>query len=169
VSLARLLMAPLVVATSSLVVLLALRPLSTSRALGIWVVIVTALALLLLVRPSRSTARPVSRFDAALQGRTMATSEPVELLRMERELELGIASAGSAHHRLLPLLRAAAAARLASRHGVELDRRPDAARALLGEEAWEWIRPDRPEPADRFGRGIPREQVVAVIERVESL
>ena len=168
-SLARRLLAPLVVATASLVILLALRPLSTSRALGIWVVIVTALALLLLVRPSRSAARPVSRFDAALQRRTAATSEPVELLRMERELELGIASAGSAHHRLLPLLRAAAAARLASRHGVELDRRHDAARALLGEEAWEWVRPDRPEPADRFGRGIPREQVAAVIERVESL
>jgi hypothetical protein len=88
---------------------------------------------------------------------------------MERELELGIANAGSAYHRLLPQLRAAAAARLASRHGVELDRRPDAARALLGEEAWEWLRPDRPEPADRFGRGVPRERVAALIERVESL
>ena len=157
------------VATASLVVLLAVRPLSTSRALGIWVVIVTALALLLLVRRSRATAPHVSRFDAALQGQTTAASEPVELLRMERELELGIASAGSAHHRLLPLLRAAAAARLASRHGIDLDRRPDAARALLGEEAWEWVRPDRPEPADRFGRGVPRESVTAVIERVESL
>jgi hypothetical protein len=160
---------PVFVATASLVVLLAVRPLSTSRALGIWVVIVTALALLLLVRRSRATAPHVSRFDAALQGRTTAASEPVELLRMERELELGIASAGSAHHRLLPLLRAAAAARLASRHGIDLDRRPDAARALLGEEAWEWVRPDRPEPADRFGRGVPRESVTAVIERVESL
>ncbi|HET7353805.1 MAG TPA: hypothetical protein VFJ11_07145 [Gaiellaceae bacterium] len=157
------------VATVSLTVLLALRPLSTSRALGIWIVIVTALALLLLVRRSRATAPHVSRFDAALQGWTTAASEPVELLRMERELELGIASAGSAHHRLLPLLRAAAAARLASRHGIDLDRRPDAARALLGEEAWEWVRPDRPEPADRFGRGVPRESVTAVIERVESL
>ena len=88
---------------------------------------------------------------------------------MERELELGIASAGSAHHRLLPLLRSAAAARLAARHGVELDRRPEAARALLGEEVWDLLRPDRPEPADRFGRGVPRERVSAVIERVESL
>jgi len=158
-----------VVATVSLVVLLAVRPLSTSRALGIWVVIVTGLALLLLVRPSRPPARRVSPFEEALRARTPAAAEPVELLRMERELELGIASAGSAHHRLLPLLRAAAAARLASRHGIELDRRPEAARALLGEEVWELLRPDRPEPADRFGRGVPRERVTAVIERVESL
>lgn len=159
----------MVVATVSLVVLLAVRPLSTSRALGIWVVIVTGLALLLLVRRSRSPARRVSPFEEALRARTPAAAEPMELLRMERELELGIASAGSAHHRLLPLLRSAAAARLASRHGAELDRRHEAARALLGEEVWELLRPDRPEPADRFGRGVPRERVTAVIERVESL
>jgi hypothetical protein len=163
------LVAPAFAATVTLVVLLALRPLSTSRALGIWVVVAAALALLVLVRHSRSSARQVPRFEAALRGRPPAVSEPVELLRMERELELGIANAGSAHHRLLPLLRAAAAARLASRHGVELDRRPDAARALLGEEAWELLRPDRPEPADRFGRGVARERLAAVIGRVESL
>jgi hypothetical protein len=88
---------------------------------------------------------------------------------MERELELGIAGAGHAHHRLLPLLRAAAAARLASRHGIELERRPEAARELLGEEAWELLRPDRPEPVDRFAPGIPRARVAGLIEKVESL
>jgi hypothetical protein len=160
---------PVLAATVALVVLLAIPPLSTSRALGIWVVIVTALALLVLVRGSRGRKEPVSRFEAALRRRTPRASEPVELLRMERELELGIASAGSAHHNLLPLLRNAAAARLASRHGVELDRRPDAARELLGDEAWELLRPDRPEPTDRFARGVPRERVTAVIERIESL
>ena len=88
---------------------------------------------------------------------------------MEREILLGIADADHAHRRLLPLLRATAAARLASRHGLELDRRPDLQRELLGREVWELLRPDRPAPADRHGSGLPREQVVAVIERVESL
>jgi hypothetical protein len=169
VSLVRRLAVPVMVATMALVVLLAIRPLSTSRALAIWVVIVAALALLLLVRHARKATQHRPRFEAALRGRTAKASAPVELLRVERELELGIASAGSAHHRLMPLLRSAAAARLASRHGVELDRRPDAARALLGEEAWELLRPDRPEPADRFGPGVPRERVAALIGRVESL
>jgi hypothetical protein len=168
-TIARRVAAPVFVATVVLVGLLAVRQLSTSRALAIWVVVAAGLALLLLVRNSRSEERHMPRFEAALRGRTTTPSEPVELLRMERELELGIANAASAHHRLLPLLRAAAEARLASRHGVELDRRPDAARALLGEEAWEWLRPDRPEPADRFGRGVPRATVAALIERVESL
>jgi hypothetical protein len=93
----------------------------------------------------------------------------MELTRVENMLELGSAFAGNAHQRLLPLLRTVAAARLSSRHGIELDRRPEAARALLGEEAWDLLRPDRPEPADRFARGIPRARVAALIERVESL
>ena len=170
-SLLRRLLAPLVTATLALVGLLALRPLSTSRALAIWVVLVAAMALYLLVRHSHRTAggRGGSRFEAALRPRARAPEQPVELLRMERELELGIAGAGYAHNRLLPLLRSVAASRLTSRHGIELERRPDAARAALGEEAWEWLRPDRPEPDDRFAPGVPREQVEHLIATVESL
>jgi hypothetical protein len=88
---------------------------------------------------------------------------------MERELVLGVADADHAHRRLLPLLRAAAAARLSARHGIELERRPEAARALLGEDVWELLRPDRPEPKNRHAAGVPRDRVAAVIERVESL
>jgi hypothetical protein len=82
---------------------------------------------------------------------------------------LGSADALYAHRRFLPLLRSAASARLARRHGIELERRPDAARELLGEDSWELLRPDRPEPADRHGPGVPRAQVAALIERIESL
>jgi hypothetical protein len=171
VRLARRLAFPAVVAAVVLVLLLALRPLSTSRALAIWVVVVAAIALLLLVRHSRGgrALQHASRFEAALRGRKETPQPPVELLRMERELELGIADATHAHRRLLPLLRAAATARLASRRGIEFDRRPEAAEALLGEDVWELLRPDRPAPADRHGPGVPRERVAAAIERVESL
>ncbi|HZT84560.1 MAG TPA: hypothetical protein VE984_03960 [Gaiellaceae bacterium] len=159
---------PVAAAAAALVVLLAIRPLSTSRALAIWVVLAAAIVLFLLVRRSR-VDRGESRFEAALRGPAEKTPQLVELLRIERDLELGIAGAGHAHHRLLPILREAAAARLASRHGVELELRPDAARDLLGDEVWELLRPDRPEPDDRFARGVPRGRVAAVIERVESL
>lgn len=165
------LVVPVVAATVALVALLALRPLSTPRALAIWVVIVTGMALLGLVRHSRRQAgdRSTSRFEAALRPHARAATEPVELLRMQRELELGIAGAGYAHSRLLPLLRGVAASRLTSRHGIELERRPEAARAVLGDEAWNWLRPDRPEPTDRFDPGIPREQVEHLIATVEAL
>ena len=155
-------------ATVALVILLAVRPLSTSRALAIWVVLVAAIAMLLLIRHSRGPRR-AHRFEAALRGHEAEDSQPVELLRMERELVLGSADAVYAQRRFLPLLRTAASARLDSRHGIELDRRPEAARALLGEQAWELLRPDRPEPADRHGPGIPHAHVVALIEQIESL
>ena len=160
---------PVLAVSAALAVLLALRPLSTSRALAIWVVLVAAMALLLLVQESRDGRGRRTRFEAALRRSRPATPVPLELLRMERDLELGIAGAAHAHHRLLPILREAAAARLASRHGVELERRPDAAQALLGDDVWELLRPDRPEPADRFDPGVPRERVAAAIERLESL
>jgi hypothetical protein len=167
VSLRRRLTAPVGAATVALVVLLALKPVSTSRAFAIWVVVVAGIALFLLVRHSRVPHR--SRFEAAFRPREAVSEEQVELARMERELVLGSADALYAHRRFLPLLRSAASARLASRHGIELDRRPDAARELLGEDAWELLCPDRPEPADRHGPGIPAPRVAAVIERIESL
>ena len=88
---------------------------------------------------------------------------------MERELELGISNALNAQRRLLPLLRAVAEARIAGRYGFDLEHRPEAARALLGEDVWDLVRPDRPEPEDRHGPGIPRHRVVAAIDRLESL
>ena len=169
--LARQLILPVAVVTVTLVVLLALRPLSTSKAFAIWTLLVAALALAVLVRHSRRRRgrQEASRFESALSKQPAAPSPPVELMRMERELVLGTANATHAHLRLLPLLRAAAAARLASHHGIELDQRREAAQALLGEETWELLRPDRPAPADRHAPGVPRASVVAVIERLESL
>ena len=162
---------PALWAAVALVTLLALPPLSTSRALAIWVVIVTGIVLIALIRHSsaRSWPEPPRRFEQALRTPSPAAAQTAEFLRMERELDLGVAGAAHAHRRLLPLLRAAAAARLASRHGIELERRPDAARAMLGDDVWELLRPDRPEPEDRHGPGVPREQVAAAIEAVESL
>src|SRR5262249_31437228 len=142
-----------------------------ARAVAICIVVAAALVLVTLVSHSRESEEPApaSRFEHALRGRKASTSQPEELLRMDRELVLGSADADHAQRRLLPLLRATAGARIAARYGFELERRPEEARALLGEDAWELLRPDRPEPEDRHGPGVPRGQIIAVIERVESL
>ena len=42
-------------------------------------------------------------------------------------------------HRLQPDLRHLAAERLRLRRGINLERRPDAARAVLGERAWDMV------------------------------
>jgi hypothetical protein len=161
---------PVSMAVLTLVVLLSLRPVSTSRTLAIWIVLATAITLATIVRrPHGGEERRAARFEAALLKRPAEAPPPVELLRMERELDLGIANAAHAQRRLLPLLRAAAAARLGSSHGIELDRSPATARALLGEETWELLRPDRPEPADRHGPGPSPRRIAAAIERLEAL
>jgi MoxR-like ATPase len=52
----------------------------------------------------------------------------------------------------------------------EINRAPPKTQAaLLGDDVWELLRPDRPEPKDRHGPGVPHARVAAVIERVESL
>jgi hypothetical protein len=162
---------PLLGSTIVLVVLLAVRPLPTARSLAIWVVLLTSIALYELVRGLRRDEfpKPTPVFDRAVLARRSPAPAPSVFASMERELTLATGSADHAHRRFLPLLRMAAAARLATRHGVELDRQPDVARRLLGEQAWELLRPDRPEPADRFGPGPRREEIAAVIGRLEEL
>jgi hypothetical protein len=94
---------------------------------------------------------------------------PAELVRTEREIVLGTSSAGHLHERLLPLLREAAAARLSAGHDVDLERRPDAARALLGDDAWDLFRPDRAQPGDRTEPGISMQRLREVISTLETL
>jgi hypothetical protein len=90
-------------------------------------------------------------------------------VRTERELTLGMAGASHAHRRLPPILRAAAAVRLAANRSIDLQRDPRAARAALGDEAWELLRPDRPEPADRNAPGLPLARVESLVTTIEEL
>jgi hypothetical protein len=158
-------------ATVVLVIVLGIRPTSARQILAGYVLVLAAIALAALTRIARnaSDSPPASRFDAALRQRVVEPMRPPELVRTEREIRLGTASAGYLHSRLLPLLREAAAARLAAGHDVDLERRPDAARRLLGEEAWELLRPDRPAPADRNSPGISMQRLRAVVDTLETL
>jgi hypothetical protein len=137
---------------------------------AVYVVVVGGLVVLALTHtpPYESAAEP-SMLEEALRPRRADRVRPPELVRVERELVLGMDSQGHLHQRLLPLLRAAAAARLAAKHHVDMDRRPQAARELLGDEAWELLRPDRPEPTDRQAPGIRRAQLTRVVDVLERI
>src|SRR5262249_27224418 len=137
-------------ATAVLVIVLGVRALPTERLLAGYVLVLAAIALAALTRIAQPTAerRAASRFEQALRQRNERPVRPPELIRTERELTLGMASAGHAYSRLLPVLRDAAAARLAARHGVDLEARRRDAEELLGSDAWELLRPDLPAPED---------------------
>jgi len=158
-------------ATLGLAIALGTRPVATERILAAYILVLAATALAALVRTvaARQESRHPSAFEHALQRSPQRPMRPPELIRTEREITLGMSSAGHLYLRLLPLLREAAAARLLARRNVDLHARPDEARRLLGDETWELIRPDRPEPEDRLAPGIPLARLRAVVETLERV
>ena len=94
---------------------------------------------------------------------------PPTLVRLEQACALGLTRSFDLHLRIRPRLREIAATLLATRRGVSLDGNPDAARRLLGNEAWELVRADRPVPENRLGPGIPAATLRRVVQRLESL
>jgi hypothetical protein len=157
--------------TAVLGVMLAVRPVSIQQILAAYVLLLAAIALAALTRIARSASDvpPPSELEAALRPHVTGPVRPLELVRTEREITLGTSNAGNLHKRLLPMLREAAAARLATAHNVDLARRPDAARTLLGEETWQLLRPDRPAPPEHDAPGIPMRQLRAVVDTLEKL
>jgi hypothetical protein len=140
-------------------------------ALDVYLLYLAGVLLLAFVQATREAAPPDphAAFTRALSRRGRARERLTELTRQEREVALAMDAAFDLHVRLRPTLRVIAAHRLASRRNVDLDREPERARELIGEDAWELVRPDRPPPDDRFARGIPRDELRAIIDRLESV
>jgi len=80
-----------------------------------------------------------------------------------------VASSFDLQYRLVPQLRATAAGLLESRRGIVLDTDADAARRVLGDEAWELVRPMRPAPEDRVSRGLTPAQLSRVADALERI
>jgi hypothetical protein len=141
-------------------------------ALDVFVLFLGALGLAGGVRATRSASPDVhqpSLADELADPLDMLPERPAELERLEREVYLSLGSSFYLHHRLRPVLREVAANRLLLRHGLDFDRRPDDAKGVLGDVAWSWLRPDRPEPRDRWAPGPPLAELTAVIDALERI
>src|SRR3954454_20862887 len=102
-----------VFATLVLGVLLAIRPIATSTLAAAYVLVLAAIGIASLTRLlAGEPDLRASAFERALTREPAAPSRPPELVRVEREITLGVSTAGHLHLRLLPLLREVAAARL---------------------------------------------------------
>jgi hypothetical protein len=74
------------------------------------------------------------------------------------------------YFRLRNPVRDIVAARLSRNHGVDLERDPERAAAILGEgRAWELVRPDYRSYADRDAPGWSRREMEQLIEELETL
>ena len=146
--------------TLGLAIALGLRPISVREILASYVLALTAVALLVLARMAHTEEaweRASSELAHALRPRTNSKMRPPELVLVDRDLKLGIASAGDFHSRLRPRLWSIVEART---------RTP---RTALDAETWELLQPDRPAPADLAGPGVPFRRVAQVVDMLESL
>lgn len=102
-----------------------------------------------------------SELDRALSEPPTREQPLPEVEKLQREVSLATASAYDLHFRLLPHLREIAQSRL-ERAGKTSG--PD----TLG-RWWELLRPDRPEPDDRFGPGIKQAELRALVDDLERM
>lgn len=132
-------------------------------AIHIYLLFLGALLMLVIVSGVSAAAPRVRRSDlaAALDERPAPARQVSQLSKVEREVTLAIGNAYDLHTRLLPHLREIAAARL-ERRGQRPG--PD----TLG-RWWELLRPDRPEPSERFAPGIPEPELRALVADLEAI
>jgi hypothetical protein len=128
--------------------------------------------LLVVALVARTGGRLPSAGRSAIEEALSVHAPPPErvatLVRIERQVALGIAHAGDLHARLRPVFVPIAGS-LAAARGVDLDGDPDRARALLGDEAWELVRPDAKPPREPFAPGIPQARLTAAVEALERM
>lgn len=68
-----------------------------------------------------------------------------------------------------PILQRSLAAVLDRRHSVDLWHEPERARALVGEDLWPLVDPNRPASFDSNARGVPTEALIRLVDRLETL
>ena len=110
-----------------------------------------------------------SDFDRALVDMSRRYPSDSGELTLVHDVQQSVASIFHLHVRLRPILREIAAHRLWMRFGIDLDREHERAQELIGVEAWELVRPERPPPSDRLAPGPPASDLVRVVEELERI
>lgn len=154
--------------TIALVAVALMAPGRAEVALRIYALLLSAtliVLLLLALRRAYPDETPLREPGPAAPSR----SAPPSLARIEHEVALGVAGSFDLHYRLVPRLRSVAAGLLDARRNLSLTASPDRARALLGDEAWVLVRPDRATPPDRLGPGIAQAELRRVVDALEAI
>jgi hypothetical protein len=134
------------------------------RALGLEITIIASAGCAVIALLPR---RPIRTQRRARRGEPDGIWRPQDLQQLERLVGFAPTNAGDVHFRLRPLLREIALARL-QRHRVDLDRDQRASRELLGDRAWDVVRPDRPRP-ERGDPGVATSELAEIVDRLEHL
>ena len=160
----------LLLPTLALLAALLIAPQRATLAIHVWLLLVLALAFLAFLQLVQTLyPRIPSPFDASLRRRQVSTERPGSLNRLEREVSMAGSAAFDVHFRLRPVVTELATELLSSRRGIDLERDPARARAAIGDDVWEIVRPDRPQPVERHGSGIGEAELGRVLTALESI
>ena len=106
---------------------------------------------------------------AALMSESVADAPPEALMKLDALLNGVVAGARDMHVGLRPVMRDIAVDRLHTCRGVDLDRSPEAARALLGDLLYDIVRPDRRPTQDRGSSGVSPNVIDSMVTALEEL
>ncbi len=162
--------AGVVLLTAILLALVVAVPSKRSLFVGIYELVLAAIAVSALVSSFR-TLEPKAWLRSPFERDPAKPEEqpPIaELDRFDRLVVLGTGNEFDLHYRLRPLLRQLAADRLYARHGIELDRDPERAQPLLGDELAALVDPDR-KLGRRSASGIDPAELARDVDRLEQL
>ena len=154
----------------ALLVALLVAPQRATLAIHVWLLVELGLAFLAFMRLVQSLyPRTSSPFDGSLRRAQVPAERPGSLNRLEREVSMAGSAAFDVHFRLRPVITELATELLSSRRGIDLERDPARARAAIGDDVWEIVRPDRTQPAERHGSGIGEAELGRVVTALESI
>jgi hypothetical protein len=160
----------LLLPTIGLGVALALAPDRAELEIHVWLLVALVLALLAFMAGVRAAYPSTpSPFVMSLQQPRAAAPRPAALARLEREVSMAGSTAFDVHFFLRPALIELAGGLLSSRRGIDLEEEPERAQAVLGDDVWELVRPDRPQPLERLGTGIKPDRLERVVSTLEHL
>jgi len=156
--------------TAGVVLALLLAGWSHGLVLLAYVLFVSAVALLVLAGRLRAALPPATPFEELLAAAPWRVQPVGQLESIRQGLAAASWSRGELHYRLAPMIREIAAARLSRRHGVDLDRQPERARALIGDgRVWELAGPRRGPPENRRAGGWSRRELEELLDELEEI
>lgn len=91
---------------------------------------------------------------------------PSDLLQLERVLGWGEYAPGDFNYEVRPLLRRLVAHRIAESHGVDIEARPEAAKAFVSAELWQLVVAKQPVET---GRVIRTGDIARFVDEIEAL
>jgi hypothetical protein len=157
-----------VLLTAVLLALVVAVPSKRALFVGIYELVLAAIAVSALISSFR-TLEPRAWLRSPFERDPAKPEEPppiAELDRFDRLVVLGTGNEFDLHYRLRPLLRQLAADRLYARHGIDLDRDPERAQPLLGDELAALVSPDR-KLGRRSAAGIDPTELARDVDRLE--